>query len=93
MPTNKPEYMKKNYKKFWWTAAAIKKRVTQNAARRIMIKKWKVSKWDGKEVDHKNWTENGNKASNLRVLSKLKNRVLWQKKAMIWRTHKYNITK
>lgn len=81
MPTNSKDYMKKNYKKYWGTSKAIKKRVRQNEARRIMEKKWKVSKWDWKEVDHIKWTEKGNWNSNLRVISRLKNRILWQKKA------------
>jgi len=81
MPTNSKEYMKKNYKKFWGTSEAIKKRIIQNEARRIMIKKWKVSKWDWKEVDHIHWTEKWNWTKNIRVISMLKNRRLWQKKS------------
>jgi len=70
----------------------IKERAKRNAARRLMIKKWLVSKWDWKEVDHINWVARWNWNGNLRVLSQLKNRVLWQKKAMKNRTHTYNLS-
>ena len=43
-------------------------------ARRKMMKKGKVSKGDGKDVDHKDGNPQNNSDSNLRVLSKSKNR-------------------
>ena len=43
-------------------------------ARRKMIKKGKVKKGDGKDVDHKNGNPQDNSDDNLRVLSKSKNR-------------------
>lgn len=93
MPTNSKEYVRKNYgKKYWWTKEAINKVKARVQARRIMTKKWLVKPWDWKEVDHKNGTKAWNWASNLRVISRLKNRILGQKKRMIWRTHKYNKT-
>ena len=85
MPTNSKEYNKKVYKKYWGSKEWIAKRVKQNAARRLMARLWRVKKWDWKEVDHINWTEAWNWKSNLRVISRLKNRVLWQKKAMLAR--------
>ena len=91
MPSNSPEYVKKNYwKKYWGTKEAINKVKARVQARRIMEKKWLVKKWDWKEVDHINWTKKWNWKSNLRVISQKLNRVLWQKKAMRWRTHTYN---
>lgn len=81
MPTNSKEYMKANYSKYWGTAAAIKKRVLQNAARRQALKEWKVKKNDNMEVDHIKWTEKWNWKNNLRIITMVKNRRLWQKKA------------
>lgn len=81
MPSNTDEYRKANYLKYWWNKKALKDRVKRVQARRIMEKKWLVRKWDGKEVDHKNWISWWNWSWNLRVLSRLKNRRLGQKKA------------
>lgn len=53
-----------------------KKRAMRNAARREMMKKGKVRKGDGKDVDHKNGNAMDNNPSNLRVRSKSKNRDL-----------------
>lgn len=83
MTTNSIEYNKKNYKKFWWKPEHIKARSLRNKARSIMAKKWLVKKWDWKEVDHKAGTNAGNWPENLRVISRLRNRILWQKKATI----------
>ena len=54
----------------------IKKRSEQNAARAIMEKAGKVTKGDGKDVDHKTPLSKGgtNSKSNLRVTSKTENR-------------------
>jgi len=93
MATNSKEYNARVYQKYWWSAKAIKERVARNAARRLMIKKGKVSKGDSLEIDHKNWVSKWNWDWNLRVLSRLRNRILWQKKAMKNRTHVYNIIK
>jgi hypothetical protein len=43
-------------------------------ARRKAEKEGKVSKHDGKEVDHKDFNPNNNSPSNLRVLSAKENR-------------------
>lgn len=93
MTTNSKEYNKRVYEKYWGNKKAIRDRVARNKARSIMIKKWKVSKWDWKEVDHINWIKWWNWNWNIRVISQLKNRVLWQKKAMKDRVSKYNIIK
>jgi hypothetical protein len=49
-------------------------RVARNAARRAMDKAGKVSKGDGKDVDHKNGNPQDNRKSNWKVMSKSKNR-------------------
>ena len=86
MPTNSKEYNKKVYKKYWGSKEWIAKRVKQNAARRLMVRLWRVKKWDKTmEVNHIKWTEKWNGMRNLEVISRLKNRVLWQKKAMLAR--------
>jgi hypothetical protein len=52
----------------------IKKRVERNAARRKMEAAGKVSKGDGKDVDHKNGKTSDNKMKNLRAISPKQNR-------------------
>ena len=54
----------------------VRKRVEQNKARRLMEKAGKVSKGDGKDVDHKTPLSKGGKTtrSNLRVVSRSTNR-------------------
>jgi len=95
MPSNSKAYVRKHYgKKYWWTKEAVNKVKARVQARRIMEKEWKVSKGDWKEVDHIRGVEAWNWKSNLRVISKLKNRIAWQKKSMLARkknwTTKYN---
>lgn len=54
-----------------------KRRAQRNAARATMEKAGKVSKGDGKDVDHKKHKARGNLSndpSNLRVMDKSKNR-------------------
>ena len=94
MPSNSKSYVRKHYgKKYWGTKEAINKVKARVQARRIMEKEWKVSKGDSsKEVDHINWTKAWNWKSNLRVISRLKNRVLWQKKAMAARKKNWTTT-
>ena len=76
MPTNSLEYQRAVYDKYYGTKQALKKRALRNAARRKMEKAGLVKKGDGKDVDHINGTEKGNGDANLRVISKLKNRVM-----------------
>ena len=59
-----------------------KNRASRNAARRSAEKAGKVKKGDGKDVDHKNMNPKDNRASNLQVISKGKNRAKnqWAKK-------------
>ena len=51
-----------------------RKRASRNAARREMERKGRVSKGDGKDVDHKNGNPADNSPSNLRIKAKSSNR-------------------
>ena len=70
-----PNY-KAIYEIYHGTKKAIKQRTKRNQARKMMEKKGRVRKGDGKEVDHiKPLSKGGsNKRSNLRVVSRRKNR-------------------
>lgn len=59
-----------------------KNRASRNAARREAEKSGKVSKGDGKDVDHKNMNPRDNRKGNLKVMSKSANRAKnqWAKK-------------
>lgn len=77
MATNSKSYNKANYKKYWWSKSAIKKRSKQNKARKMSG----LKKWDPREADHKKplskwWS---NKKSNIRIISRKKNRQMWAK--------------
>ena len=65
---------KKEYANYQGKSSQIKRRSSRNKARRIMMKKGKVRKGDGKDVDHKNSNPLRNAISNLRVQVKSKNR-------------------
>jgi 5-methylcytosine-specific restriction endonuclease McrA len=67
---------KKEYAEYHSRPEQKKNRAQRNAARREMEEKGLVRKGDGKDVDHKKPIDRGgsNDASNLRVLSKSKNR-------------------
>jgi hypothetical protein len=73
---NKPRPYKKEYEQYDGTPAVKKKRAARNAARREMMKKGKVHKGDGKDVDHAKPLSKGgtNATSNLRVKSASANR-------------------
>ena len=51
-----------------------RKRASRNAARREMERKGRVTKGDGKDVDHKNGNPADNSPSNLRIKAKSSNR-------------------
>ncbi len=72
-PGYKRDY-KQEYKNYHSSPEQKKKRASRNAARAEMEKKGKVSKGDGKDVDHKNGNPKNNSKSNLRVQSKSANR-------------------
>ena len=52
----------------------VKDRVARNAARRALIKAGKAKVGDGKDVDHKNGNPRDNRKTNIRVMSRSKNR-------------------
>ena len=62
------------YKATHGTAKGKADRASRNKARAVAMKAGKVSKGDGKEIDHKNFNPRDNSASNLRVVSKKVNR-------------------
>lgn len=51
-----------------------KKRAANNRARRLMIKKHGEAAVKGKDVDHKDGNPRNNNPSNLRIMSRKKNR-------------------
>ncbi len=55
-----------------------KRRAKRNAARNLLVKKGRVRKGDGMDVDHKDRNPSNNSLSNLRIKSKSKNRA-WRK--------------
>lgn len=65
---------KSEYAKYQGTPEQIKRRASRNAARNEMEKAGKVSKGDGKDVNHRNGNPTDNKKSNLQVQSKSENR-------------------
>lgn len=75
MTNGKRDY-KKEVAKYTSKPEVVKKRVEQNKARRIMEQEGKVSKGDGKDVDHKTPLSKGGKTtkSNLRVVDRSSNR-------------------
>lgn len=70
----KPRDYRKEYRDYQGTPEQIKRRAGRNKARRLMIKAGKVRKGDGKDVDHRNHNTQDNSRSNLRIMSKHKNR-------------------
>jgi hypothetical protein len=70
----KPRDYKKEYSATHGTAKGKADRASRNKARAIAMKAGRVSKGDGKEIDHKNFNPRDNSASNLRVVSKKVNR-------------------
>ena len=73
---------KKQYEKYDGRDDVKKDRAKRNAARRELEREGKVSKGDGKEVDHKKPLSKGgsNSRSNLRVRSRSDNRSFARKK-------------
>lgn len=62
------------YDKFQSSAKAKAERASRNSARRAALKSGRVSKGDGKDIDHKDSNPRHNSASNLRVVSQATNR-------------------
>jgi hypothetical protein len=76
---------KRDYKKqqaYDGKPSVVKDRAKRNGARRMLESEGKVSKGDGKDVDHKKPLSKGggNGKSNLRVTSKTSNRSFPRKK-------------
>lgn len=65
---------KKEYLEYQGTPMQKKRRAKRNAARRRMIREGRARKGDGKDVDHKDSNPMNNSRSNLRMLSKSRNR-------------------
>ena len=65
---------KKEYADYHAKPAQKKRRAGRNKARRLLEKTGAVSKGDGKDVDHKDNNTLNNSRSNLRVMSKHRNR-------------------
>jgi hypothetical protein len=73
MPAKKRNY-RREYDNYQGKPEQKKNRATRNAARSKMEKAGKVSKGDGKDVDHKKGVSKGNGSKNLRVQPKSQNR-------------------
>jgi hypothetical protein len=73
---NKKRPYKKEYDEYHGTREQKRNRAKRNAARREMEREGKVSKGDGKDVDHKKPISKGggNGKGNLRVTPKSSNR-------------------
>jgi hypothetical protein len=71
-----PRNYRKEYDNYHGSEKQKKNRAKRNAARAVMAKAGKVSKGDGKDVDHKKPMAKGggNGKANLRVTPKSKNR-------------------
>ena len=81
MPTNSPEYVKKNYKKYFNNDKQREKsKLRMRALRKYRKENWPIPKW--KELDHKRWLKAGNGRSNLRVVSRKTNRSLGAQKSI-----------
>jgi hypothetical protein len=66
--------LKKEYQNYQGTPEQRKRNDARKAARRKMEKAGKVTKGDGKDVDHKNGNPKDNSTKNLRVTTKTANR-------------------
>lgn len=65
---------KKEYSEYHSKADQKKNRAGRNKARRTAIAKGKVKKGDKKDVHHKDGNPRNNKSSNVKVVSRKKNR-------------------
>lgn len=65
---------KREYAEYQGTPTQIKRRAGRNKARRLMIKAGRVKKGDGMDVDHRDHNTSNNRPSNLRIMTKSKNR-------------------
>lgn len=65
---------KSDYEKFQDSPSQKKDRASRNKARSELEKAGKVRKGDGKDIDHSDSNPRNNKKSNLKVMTKSKNR-------------------
>ena len=65
---------KKEYNDYHGTERQKKRRAARNKARRHMERSGRVSRGDGKEVDHKDYNPENNSSSNLRIVKEKTNR-------------------
>ena len=65
---------KKEYSNYQGKPSQVKKRASRNTARATMAAVGKVTKGDGKDVDHKNGNPKDNRKSNLKAKPKSVNR-------------------
>jgi hypothetical protein len=65
---------KKEYSEYHSKADQKKNRAGRNKARRTALAKGKVKKGDKKDVHHKDGNPRNNKSSNVKVVSRKKNR-------------------
>jgi hypothetical protein len=70
----KARNFRREYDTYQGTPEQKKRRAKRNNARRKLMREGRVHKGDGKDVDHKGGISKGNSKSNLRVVSKSKNR-------------------
>lgn len=64
----------KRQRKYNSKPSSKKDRASRNSARAAAVKTGKARKGDGKDVDHQNMNPRDNRASNLKVMDKSKNR-------------------
>lgn len=64
----------KEYREYHGRPEQIKRRSGRNQARRKMVKKGLARKGDGKDVHHKDKNTTNNRASNLAIMSRSRNR-------------------
>jgi hypothetical protein len=69
-----PRDYKAEYAKFHASEKSKKDRASRNKVRREAERDGRVSKGDGKDVDHRNGNPRDNRRSNLRVVSRSANR-------------------
>lgn len=70
----KPRDYKAEYAKFHASEKSKKDRASRNRVRTEAEREGRVTKGDGKDIDHKNGNPRDNRKSNLRVMSKSSNR-------------------
>ncbi len=72
--SKKPRNFRREYDAYQGKPEQLKNRAKRNAARAKLMKEGRVSKGDGKDVDHRKGISAGNSDKNLRVQTKSANR-------------------